>query len=405
MTAASGLFDSERHLAVTNETWNEQGVRCYLQELLDGIREGQKPDGRWPDELAEFSLSLYAGVAGIAWAQDQLQQRDYVVQHQPGLCSSVAGNIQDLAGDRALFEEYQVPVSHSFYLGSSGIQLQMWKETGDACYLDTLETLIVDNQAHPWMENLWGAPSTMLVASHLLAATGEERFAEHIRSGARYMEERLQAHPDVDCEMWDIDLYGERTWLLGAGHGFAGNAFPILKSSAVFDETSLSRWRDRIMDTAMRTAQCEEGLANWRQSIGNARKGRDDMLVQQCHGAPGFIIALSCLMGHGHTQFDELMMDAGELVWRAGPLNKYPGLCHGTPGNGYAFLKLFEKTGDSMWLSRARIFAMSSIAQHERVLASGAARAYGLWEGDAGMAVFLADCIDARADFPTLDYF
>ncbi len=405
MTFASRLFDSERHLAVTSETWNEQGVRCYLQKLLDGIREGRKSDGCWPDELGEFSLSLYAGVAGIAWAQDQLHQRGYLVEHHTGLCSSVAVNIKELAGDIALFEEYQVPVSHSFYLGSSGIQLQMWKETGDTSYLDSLESLIVDNQAHPWMENLWGAPSTMLVASHLWAATGEDRFAERIRSGARYMEERLEAHPDADCQMWNIDLYGERTWLLGAGHGFAGNVFPIVKSSTVFDETNLSRWRDRIIDTAMHTAEREDGLTNWRQSIGNARKGRDDMLVQQCHGAPGFIIALSCLMGSGHTQFDELMLEAGELVWRAGPLNKYPGLCHGTPGNGYAFLKLFENTDDSIWLSRARAFAMSSIAQHERLLASGVARGYSLWDGDAGLAVYLADCIDARADFPTLDYF
>ena len=405
MPPASRLFEPERHLAVSSETWNEQGVRCYLQKLLDGIRKAQNPNGRWPNELADFSLSLYAGVAGIAWALDQLHQRGYLVKHQPGLCSSATDNSKDLEVGTALFEEYQVPVSHSFYLGSSGIQLQMWKETGDTSYLDSLESLIVDNQVHPWMENLWGAPSTMLVAGHLLAATGEERFAQHIRSGAYYMEERLQAHPDANCQMWNIDLYGERTWLLGAGHGFAGNVFPIVKSSTVFDEASLSRWRERIFDTTVRTAERENSLANWRQSIGNVRQGRDSMLVQQCHGAPGFIIALSGLMGSGHSQFDELMLEAGELVWQAGPLNKYPGLCHGTPGNGYAFLKLFEKTDDPIWLSRARAFAMSSIEQHDRLSTAGAARNYSLWDGDAGLAIYLADCIDARADFPTLDYF
>lgn len=255
------------------------------------------------------------------------------------------------------------------------------------------------------MENLWGAPSTMLAASHVLAATGEERFSQSIRSGAAYMEERLQTHPDVDCEMWNIDLYGERSWLLGAGHGFVGNIFSIVKSSQVFDEADIGKWRERIVNTAVRTAERESGLANWRQSIGNARAGRTSMLVQQCHGAPGFIIALSSLMNSGYDEFDVLMLEAGELVWRAGPLNKYPGLCHGTPGNGYAFLKLFASTGDSMWLARARAFAMSSIEQHIKQSARGGAHNYSLWDGDAGLAIYLADCIDARTDFPTLDYF
>lgn len=404
MTSASSLFESERHLAVTLERWDEQCVRNYLQKLLVEIYGARKPDGCWPDELGAFSLSLYGGVAGIAWAFDQLHDRGYLDTHQAGLCFSMAEDA-NLAIDRSLFDEYQVPVSHSFYLGPSGIQLQMWKETGDTSYLDSLDSLIADNQAHPWMENLWGAPSTMLVAGHLLAATGEERFAQHIRSGADYLEERLETHPDAICQMWNIDLYGEQTWLLGAGHGFAGNVFPIVKSSIAFDETSLCKWRERILDTTVRTAEREKGLANWRQSIGNTRQGRDSMLVQQCHGAPGFIIALSGLIGSGHSQFDELMLEAGELVWQAGPLNKYPGLCHGTPGNGYAFLKLFEKTNDPVWLFRARAFAMSAIEQHDRHSTAGSTRSYSLWNGDAGLAIYLADCLDARADFPTLDYF
>ena len=38
-------------------------------------------------------------------------------------------------------------------------------------------------------------------------------------------------------------------------------------------------------------------------------------------------------------------------------------LCHGTGGNGYAFLKLHRRTGDPVWLERARAFAMTAIAQ------------------------------------------
>jgi hypothetical protein len=38
---------------------------------------------------------------------------------------------------------------------------------------------------------------------------------------------------------------------------------------------------------------------------------------------------------------EQIALGGGELTWRAGPLEKGGGLCHGTSGNGYAFLVLF----------------------------------------------------------------
>ena len=43
---------------------------------------------------------------------------------------------------------------------------------------------------------------------------------------------------------------------------------------------------------------------------------------------------------------DELLLGGGEPIWRAGPLVKMPSLCHGIPGSGFAFLKLYERTGN-----------------------------------------------------------
>ena len=64
--------------------------------------------------------------------------------------------------------------------------------------------------------------------------------------------------------------------------------------------------------------------------------------------------------------FTELLVAGGELTWRAGPLSKGPGVCHGTAGNGFAFLKLLERTGDERWLDRARAFAVHAAEQVER---------------------------------------
>jgi hypothetical protein len=79
------------------------------------------------------------------------------------------------------------------------------------------------------------------------------------------------------------------------------------------------------------------------------------------------------------------------------------GLCHGTAGNGFALLKLFTRTGDDMWLDRARSFAMHAAAQ---VAASrdryGRGR-FTLWTGDLGTAMFLQQCLAGTSNMPGLD--
>ena len=93
----------------------------------------------------------------------------------------------------------------------------------------------------------------------------------------------------------------------------------------------------------------------------------------------------------------------GELTWRAGPLAKGSGLCHGIAGNGYAFLKLFERTGDERWLDRARRFATHALAQAERIALANGRRRYSLFTGDVGTALFAAACLDLDPRFPILD--
>ena len=63
------------------------------------------------------------------------------------------------------------------------------------------------------------------------------------------------------------------------------------------------------------------------------------------------------------------------------------------PGNGYAFLKLFERTGDELWLERARGFAMHAIEQVERARAEYGRGRHTLWTGDLGTALYLQSCL------------
>ena len=76
-------------------------------------------------------------------------------------------------------------------------------------------------------------------------------------------------------------------------------------------------------------------------------------LVQYCHGAPG-IVATFADTGFSGAELERLFERAGALLWKAGPLRKGAGLCHGAAGNGYAFLKLYRWFGDPVWLECAR---------------------------------------------------
>jgi Lanthionine synthetase C-like protein len=82
------------------------------------------------------------------------------------------------------------------------------------------------------------------------------------------------------------------------------------------------------------------------------------------------------------------------------PAEERRDLCHGTAGNGYAFLALFARTDDELWLDRARAFAMHAVAQVDRTRAELGRGRYTLWSGDPGTALYLADCLDGHGDLP-----
>lgn len=46
-------------------------------------------------------------------------------------------------------------------------------------------------------------------------------------------------------------------------------------------------------------------------------------------------------------------VECGEVIWQRGLLRKGYGICHGTAGNGYAFLSLYKLTQEKKYLYRA----------------------------------------------------
>ena len=235
----------------------------------------------------------------------------------------------------------------------------------------------------PANELLYGAAGA-LVAAVLLEMDDVARLAVERLWSTWTFDSKLRA-----C-IWTQELEGRRGRNLGFAHGLAGNAYALLRAGNYQSPTHQRELLDRVVQALNRTALRERSLLNWLPAP-NSRA--NELRVQWCHGAPGIVCALAG--APAHRELDALLLGAGELVWVAGPLRKGAGLCHGTAGNGFAFLKLFRRTRDPRWLERARRFAMHAIRQRQGER--------GLYEGDVGVALYLRACIEVDDRWPLLD--
>jgi hypothetical protein len=396
------LFEPDRHEGLAALRWDEGVARRAIETIARDCEDRFSPDSLWPTHpldiegepvSAPFTM-LYMGAAGVIWALDCLARRGFAEptdQFEPTLAALEARNL-------AQIEPWGYGVE-SFLMGRSGVLLAHYRVRPSGAIADRLAHSIAVNAEHPSRELLWGAPGTMHAALAMHEWTGEERWAELFRSSAKALEDALTDGPD-GCRLWDQDLYGQRARYLGAGHGFAGNAGAIVRGLALLPQRARAEWIERTVTTTLATATREDSLANWPPEWSMSAAREPKSLVQWCHGAPGFVTSLATL---ADPRLDDVLMAAGELVWTAGPLAKGGGLCHGTAGNGYTFLKLFVRTGDERWLDRARAFAMHAIGQCERHVAIYGMRRYSLYTGDPGVALYLLQCIGGTAIWPGLD--
>jgi Lanthionine synthetase C-like protein len=364
------LWRAAEHEELTDRPWAEGEARGAIEAIVLDAGRGMS-DGFWPghplDEVGsdERFGSLYLGSAGMVWALWKLGASfDYSAVLRSALERYRAE--PDFGG------EAHAP---SLLMGETGLLVVAARVGSPAADRERLRRLVVENRAHPTWELMWGSPGT------ILAARACELHAEWEESASL-----LCAQWDAASDLWTQDLYGRTSQILGPVHGFAGNVHAL--RGYVADDVL----RERTTKLLERMAQREDGLVNWLPGVGDPK-----VRVQWCHGAPGIISTVGDLIPRG------LALAGGELTWRAGPLRKGPGLCHGTAGNGFAFLKLYELTGDERWLCRARRFAMHAIGQVERQRVEHGRGRYTLLTGDIGVALYLKACLEAEAAFPIID--
>jgi hypothetical protein len=335
-------------------TWDEARVRDAVSGILADA-EAALDGCVWPvhtlddDVTPSEQVSLYLGSAGMLWALRRLGSSLDL--------EAVAAAALDRYRETAKPDEQA-----SLFAGEPALLLLTRLDD------ERLRTLIAENERNPHWELLYGSVGSILAAR----AAGFEGEAGRLA-------DTLLAERDADG-LWTQHFvhHGHKAQYLGPAHGFAGNVH-VLRGVVPDDE--LRSWIESVLRTH---AVWDGDTVNWPPIV-----GADTDRTQWCHGAPGIVATLGDLMP------SDLLVAGAETTWRHGPLEKGPGLCHGTAGNGYALLKTYEVTGEEIWLLRARSFATAALQQLQQ--------RYSLFTGDIGAALFAQACIDVDPRFPILD--
>ena len=386
------LFRPEAFERLTDEPWDATRVRERVQAIVDAADDAFNLETLWPaheddlwDTMAPPAKSLFAGAAGVVVALDAMRRR-IGVEVRTDLVQAIERTVEltTVQSDVAALEGVPEPGEPSLFVGESGILLTAWSLAPSATVADRLLARVRENQASDANELMWGIPGTLLAARTMYERTQDDRWRHALVAAAQ----ELRARRDGEG-LWTQHINTRPTRYLGPIHGAVGNALVLRDGD---DKNELAE----LIDTLTAAAVFENGAANWPPIADGDIVGRDGQIrLQWCHGAPGIVAS-----GISYLPL-ELVLAGAEAIWRAGPHGpgKGAGLCHGTAGNGYALLKTFERTADELWLERARRFAVHALEQIER---AGPQR-HSLFTGAFGVAVFAADCINARAQFPIID--
>jgi hypothetical protein len=367
------LYRPEPFEPLTETAWDEGAVRARVERIADETEAAYDPESMWPAaEWDAFNArlpltTLYAGASGIAWALTRLG-RDARAMAARAVEAWRADPDFDVRDDPP------IRTNASLYFGETGPLAVAWLLSEESL-ADDLYARVRENVEAPANELMWAQVGTMLVANAALERTADERWAEAWQDSAGVLLDRRDGEG-----LWDTMPFGRG---LGAAHGASTTA------------KVLGEGLELTAETLAKYAVVEDGLANWPMVAGDELLGYDgEIRLQWCHGAAGVVNSSAEYLD------EDVLLAGAELCWKAGPANleKGYGLCHGTAGTGYAFLKVFERTGDERWLERARRFAVHALEQVDRLPPR-----YSLMTGSIGAALFASDCVEARATFPVVD--
>ena len=400
------LFDQSRHEPLTKCLWDDAFVEAEILTIIDDIERSLLPESCWPTHPLDAESypnagpkwSAYAGAAGTIHVLQILSRYGYRVTDLSDLLETVY---------QSFLKSPDVSVEPGLQIGELGILMPaMLAQSNNEVLSRRVIRCMEATLELPLYEITSGQSGMMHGALALYRKTGENHWKELYVKGAKALLDNWKLDTDTGEWLWQSQVFGPKRHYYGACHGLAGNANILLQGVDLLSDDPKPMLLKRAISTLNISVEQDDNLANWKLCT---KPNIDKLLVQWCHGAAGIVTAMA-RTPQDDSQYskllDRLLQKTGELVWQAGPLVKGANICHGTSGNGYALLYLYRRTGDSMWLERARLFAMHAIEQCQKArLVYGQGR-YTLWTGDAGLAIYLYHCLHPKeAAIPGLDLF
>jgi lantibiotic modifying enzyme len=400
------LFDKSRHEPLTKTSWNINIVQAEILSIIDDIQSSILPDDCWsthPLDAESYSnfgpkWSAYAGASGTIHALQILSGYGYKLNDFSEL---IAGVYQ------SFLKKPDVSVEPGLQIGELGILMPaILAQPHDEKLTKLIIRCMEDTLSLPFYETTSGQTGMMHAALALYRKSGKNIWQDLFVKGANSLMDNWKNDSKTDEWLWQSQVFGPKRHYYGACHGLVGNANILLQGADLLPDGYTELIVKRTVTTLKNSAKQQNNLANWQLCT---KPDIDKLLVQWCHGAAGIVTAMartpSTILPESKI-LDKLLVDTGELVWQAGPLVKGSNICHGTSGNGYAFLYLYRRTGKSLWLDRAKKFAMHAIEQCQQARLHYGQGRFTLWTGDAGLAIYLYHCIHPeKAAIPGLDLF
>jgi serine/threonine-protein kinase len=175
---------------------------------------------------------------------------------------------------------------------------------------------------------------------------------------------------------------------IGIAHGWAGGLYALLRWSQTTGQPISTLVVDRLDELASFAQHSGRGIS-WPRF----RDYRDASLQSTwCNGDAGLVFLW--LLASELLDDRRYLPLAEEAAWNVadrGP-ERTIDLCCGSAGRAYAFLALFRKTGDEIWVRRAKRFAEHAA----RELDPDATDAHRLYKGALGVALLVNELEDPR---------
>jgi hypothetical protein len=400
------LFDTNRHESLTATLWDCHIVQQEILVIIDDIEQSLLPNACWPTHPLDAESypragpkwSAYAGAAGVIHGLQILKNYGYEICDLSHLLCDVHSSF---------IKSPDVSVEPGLQIGEIGILVpRLLAEPNNKEVSKYLLKCMEETIALPLYEITSGQSGMMHAALALYRKTGELCWKNIFIKGAKSLMDNWKKDTETGEWHWQSQVFGPKRHYYGACHGISGNANILLQGADLLSDSCSELTIERTISTLNISANREGNLTNW---VLCTKPNIDKLLVQWCHGAAGILTAMARTPRSNSSNsklLDNILEQTGELVWQAGPLVKGANICHGTAGNGYAFLYLYQRSGDPIWLDRARKFAIHAIGQCQRDrLLYGQGR-YTLWTGDVGLAIYLYHCLyPGEAAIPGLDLF